>query len=258
MRPTMRSRGPAAESRHLPSKSTSVGEPFGSTALEPGQTKLRRRFKRTTNDVFEMSLASLEKGYERSMVFRSTLDEETDRGCALMAAGFHEEALADLLRKSFVRGKAAEDLLQQGRSLGDFSAKIDLAYSLALIPAEAHQDLHLVREIRNDFAHSSKPLKFDERSIGDRCKALRLTFLEKNGPPRKRFTNAMMGLASILDFAIHNAKSPQPKPLMREELTEEKARKIAELKKMLTEMHQRGEIDLETMAWPKGRPGSDK
>ncbi len=36
------------------------------------------------------------------LLFRATLDDETDRGCALMAAAYLDSQLEELLRKTFV------------------------------------------------------------------------------------------------------------------------------------------------------------
>ena len=87
--------------------------------------------------------------------FRPTLTPETDRGCALMAAAYLDSQLEELLRAVFVDDqKVVSELLQSERALGSFSAKIDMAYSLGLLPADAYRDLHLIRKIRNECAYA--------------------------------------------------------------------------------------------------------
>ena len=56
--------------------------------------------------------------------------------------------------------------------LSSFSAKIDIAYSLNLITENLKGDLHILREIRNEFAHSTVMLHFDT----DEMKALLTKF----------------------------------------------------------------------------------
>lgn len=45
--------------------------------------------------------------------------------------------------------------------LGTFSAKIDIAYAIGAISPEAHRTLHIMRDIRNDFAHAEDEMDFD-------------------------------------------------------------------------------------------------
>jgi len=49
--------------------------------------------------------------------------------------------------------------------LRTFSAKIDIAYSMGLISAGVRRDLHAMREIRNEFAHSDGILSFNHEAI---------------------------------------------------------------------------------------------
>ena len=98
--------------------------------------------------------------------FRATLTEETDRGCALMAAAYLDDQLECLLRRTLVDDNTAiDDLLRSAGALGSFSARIELCYALGLLPGQARRDLHLIRKIRNDFGHVAKPLAFEEPGI---------------------------------------------------------------------------------------------
>jgi DNA-binding MltR family transcriptional regulator len=44
--------------------------------------------------------------------------------------------------------------------LGRFAAKVDVAYAFELIDDELHQDLTVIRNIRNEFAHSVTDISF--------------------------------------------------------------------------------------------------
>lgn len=83
--------------------------------------------------------------FDDVMQFRSSLSPETDRGCALMAASFLDSELGDLLRSYVVDDRSvADEVFGQAKPLGTFSSRIDAAYLLGLISANARRDLHLL------------------------------------------------------------------------------------------------------------------
>jgi DNA-binding MltR family transcriptional regulator len=148
--------------------------------------------------------------FEEVMTFRETLDGETDRGCALMAAAYLDSQLEELVRTSFVDdSKAADELLGVSKPLGSFSARIDIAHLLGHIGKKVHRDLHLIRKIRNDFGHTSTPLDFHHPPIQARCRELYHSFLKEDASPRKRFTNAVLGLLACIHVSIYNTKRPK-------------------------------------------------
>lgn len=56
--------------------------------------------------------------------------------------------------------------------MGTFSAKIDLAYRIGLISLDEKSSFHLIRKIRNEFAHSSEEISFESDIIKDRISEL--------------------------------------------------------------------------------------
>jgi Domain of unknown function (DUF4145) len=71
----------------------------------------------------------------------------------LIAAAQLENALRDLI-------KANKPKLSN-RFYRGLAAKIDLAFGLGEIDAKLQADLHVIRDIRNKFAHTPTPLHFD-------------------------------------------------------------------------------------------------
>jgi len=57
--------------------------------------------------------------------------------------------------------------------LGTFSARIDAAYCLGLLSKDENRDLHLIRKIRNDFAHKLIDMSFESQEIASRCRELK-------------------------------------------------------------------------------------
>src|SRR5690242_19486358 len=110
---------------------------------------------------------------DEGVAFRHTLDHETDRGCALMAASYVDSQLDELLRKRFVKDlDVADNLLGQAMPLASFSARIDSAYALGLIGPRVRRDIHLIRKIRNEFGHNPTLIDFGHAPIEARCREM--------------------------------------------------------------------------------------
>jgi DNA-binding MltR family transcriptional regulator len=106
------------------------------------------------------------------MVFLDKLKAESDRGMVLISTGYIEEQLKKILLAYFVDDPALRSLVEGGSApLGAFSARITTSYALGLISKAEHDDLHILRRIRNDFAHNIHA-SFETQSIMDRCKLL--------------------------------------------------------------------------------------
>jgi hypothetical protein len=86
-----------------------------------------------------------------------------------------ETALEQLIEAKLLPApNKGRDILSAGPQapLGTFSAKIDAAFQLGLISKPLARDLHLVRRIRNDFAHDPGELTFETPAVSDRVRAL--------------------------------------------------------------------------------------
>jgi DNA-binding MltR family transcriptional regulator len=107
-----------------------------------------------------------------NQVFKE-LDEESDRGTALLGAEFLNAVLEALLRAHLVDDKKKIDsLLRVDGPLGTFSARIKTSYCLGLIGPKMYRDLERIREVRNAFAHCLAGQTFETASIKGRCEAL--------------------------------------------------------------------------------------
>lgn len=102
-----------------------------------------------------------------------TLRGETDRAAALLGAAYVDNYLTDMFRVK-LHEDAPRKLFEDRGPLWAFANKIDLAYGLGWLSTDVWADLHVVRKIRNDFAH--KPdhlLSFGADSIRDRTANLK-------------------------------------------------------------------------------------
>lgn len=169
-----------------------------------------KRFQKVGFDFLPMPLRTSMKII---LEFRKTLTPETDRGCALMAAAFLDEKLIELLRKNLADDvRLAVKVFEPNGALGTFSARIDMAYLLGLIPKNAQKDLHILRKIRNEFAHVPDKLTFDDPNIAARCRQLYFDRVTDDGPSRVKFVRAMMGLVGVIEGKIIVSKHAVPEP----------------------------------------------
>jgi DNA-binding MltR family transcriptional regulator len=107
------------------------------------------------------------------------LSTEADFPCVVVSLSFIDQCLASLLHRFFIDGSTADRLLDHRGALGSFIARVDLSYCLGLITKELFQNLHVLGEIRNVFAHSRFKLSFDSPRIKDLCELL--TFPKAKG-----------------------------------------------------------------------------
>ena len=100
-------------------------------------------------------------------------DEKNYRAIAIVGVTFLDILLESILR-AFLADEENEvkELLRYGQPLGSFSAKITMADCLGLIYKPVRDDLHLVRKIRNQFAHELD-VSFEDRKIQSWCNGLK-------------------------------------------------------------------------------------
>jgi hypothetical protein len=78
---------------------------------------------------------------------------ESDRGAAILAGSFAENALGHYLRFRMRDQEVADALFSPMGPLSSFSQRIAIAYAFGLIPKQRYRDFELIRKIRNHFAH---------------------------------------------------------------------------------------------------------
>lgn len=102
--------------------------------------------------------------------FMNMLGNESDRGCVIVSAAIFDDILTSLLKQKLAPSlEKRDELFENGSSdFSSFSSRIDLAYRLGLIKGNVRATLHMIRKIRNDFAHLSDPKSFDSSSVKSR------------------------------------------------------------------------------------------
>ena len=136
--------------------------------------------------------------------FAESFNKETDRGAAILAATILDDSLQLLLRKSVLavhenetkRLKLIDGLFESRGSLDSFSSKIDFAFIIGAIDKNTRDALHIVRDIRNHFAHHHNG-SFDEDRTLSRIQSIgQLLF------PKVEITDKA-GFLTKLGYVIH-------------------------------------------------------
>lgn len=138
-----------------------------------------------------------EEALKRMTALIEEIEGQTDRGAAIVGAAWVEEAMSVAI-ESFLHSdkKAWQRLFGGNGPLATLSAKIDLSRLLGLISETIRSDLHIIRDIRNEFAHQiahkteHTKLAFCSKHIADKCLALRCVAHEKHSDPRIAFVRA--------------------------------------------------------------------
>src|SRR6267143_6200243 len=143
----------------------------------------RRRTKRRGNEMTDEGTGDLESLRRQPEVVagreavRRLLEEmagESDRGAVLVSVAMLSEALHHLLKIRLTPNPSTEDAFLDGHNspLGSFSSRIDLAYRIGSVSEKFARDLHLIRRIRNDFAHRAANCALTDPAVRDRIQEL--------------------------------------------------------------------------------------
>jgi len=130
--------------------------------------------------------------------FLKEYQSETDRGAALVGAAQLDQQLLELLKRYFIDGKESSELLEGALApLGTFSSRILAAFCLGLISEYEFRELQLIRKIRNEFAHRTHGLMFEDQKVASLCANLddRMPDALEHAiemTPRLRFVNAVI------------------------------------------------------------------
>lgn len=138
--------------------------------------------------------------------FLREFQAETDRGAALVAGALIDLRLKETLAGFMINCREATDLLsgERGGPLGTFSARINACFALGLLTAHERTECHLIRKIRNEFAHRAHGTTFADEKISSLSHSLRSDLPGGTeafrGNPRSKFINAAILIALALRY----------------------------------------------------------
>jgi DNA-binding MltR family transcriptional regulator len=126
--------------------------------------------------------------HKESVHLWEVLRAESPLAATLICGAFLDKALAALLMKFFVKGQTAHNILDENKgAISDFFKRANLAYCLGLITSMMLQNLLLIAQIRNVFAHSHKTMDFSHPDVAELCAKLQVPKVAEQialgGPP---------------------------------------------------------------------------
>ena len=150
---------------------------------------------------------------KRETNFIKEINEQTDRGAALIVATWLDEELRAAIKTKFINSDSNENRMFEGNGpLSTFSSKIEIGYSLGLLSKQNYSDLTIIRKIRNDFAHSildsnSEPVSFSSQHIRDRCYSLKRVEDENFESPRHSFLRNCAAIWADINLIVWAGKT---------------------------------------------------
>lgn len=129
---------------------------------------------------------------------------ESERGMTVLVAAELDRVLEAVLKSYLAPDRARDDLFEGGSPpLGIFSAKINLARALHLIRDDEYELLHLIRRIRNEFAHNPD-VAFSDKRISSWLNGI--PERETMSDAKSKFTICAVELIAALEAdAVHEA-----------------------------------------------------
>lgn len=141
---------------------------------------------------------------ETIMMLANDLDRETDRALAIITTAHLDDLLERLISITLhIPNPSAHKVMFEGINapLSTFNSKIELLKACQILSEDEAHDLHLMRKIRNDFAHELIGISFETPSVRDKCHELRAARGDGDlGSARDRFKKATIRL--IVDITI--------------------------------------------------------
>ena len=135
-----------------------------------------------------------------------SLRDLDDRGLVLSLAAFAEEALGELLKAFMTPSETTTQLVEGFNApLGTFSSRIKAAYAIGLITKEQFLDLERLRKIRNEFAHSWKPVDISKQKVAALINSMAFSRIDDHFPetPIEKIRSSMSCLLVEIRSSTH-------------------------------------------------------
>lgn len=148
-------------------------------------------------------------------------EAQSDRGVAIIVAAYVDAKLKEVLEAFFsdnLSKKQSEAIFEGPTApLGTFSSRIRMAHAMGLIGPKTEHDLHIIRDLRNDFAHRLLILDFSNELVIRRCRSLKLADISLLGgtprpEPRKRLIQSGVLALHYLYGEMRARKTGAPVP----------------------------------------------
>ena len=123
---------------------------------------------------------TLREVIEEAWDYQEALEQESDRGAAVLAFSRFEDFLKEAISTKFIEPdkkchkKCHKEIFQGRGPLSGFEQRMVIAHALGFYDRETMNGIKIIQRIRNRFAHSVYPLGFDHEGIANGCRALNI------------------------------------------------------------------------------------
>lgn len=95
------------------------------------------------------------------------VQRRTDASTVMVGAAILDNGLESAIatRMPGLNNRLKQKLFEGYGPLATFAAKIDVALAFGLVDVETHKKLHVVKRVRNEFAHSPDTVTFESQEI---------------------------------------------------------------------------------------------
>jgi DNA-binding MltR family transcriptional regulator len=141
------------------------------------------------------------KQREQEDAFFEVFSKETDRGLAIASICYLDNMLEKLIKAAYRKDQRIKMLFKDNQILQSFYNKVCIAYFSGLIPRVVFDDLKLIGEIRNRFAHSVlETISLNDLPITQKIDELKQLppDLKKKYPPRLSFMLITVHIGTLL------------------------------------------------------------
>lgn len=140
---------------------------------------------------------------------------ESPRAAIVLAGSFVEHFLAQYIRHFMVDDPDISRLFKDFGPFATFDQRISAGYAFRLIPAWIKDDLVLIKNIRNHFAHSPRQLTLDDAKASEMLAKLSTANdqafeMDKCQPQERKKLLYLFAVARFVVFA-HNTMLKHPK-----------------------------------------------
>lgn len=134
------------------------------------------------------------KNLETATIFQQHLKEGTDRDCVLLAASFLESKLEQLLEDKLVGNDDFKyQLFDSKGTLGTFSSKFQICYSLGLISKPTMENLAIIELLNSEFEKQDSARTIEDLLMTEKVYELTSNlYFEYEVAPRQYFSNVAL------------------------------------------------------------------
>ena len=99
------------------------------------------------------------------------INHGSERSVVLVIGAVIEDRLQSAIEQLLTHLTEDEkvDFFGENGPAGDFASRIKISYAMGAIPKWMRDDINIIREIRNAFAHSQLQISFDDKEVADLC-----------------------------------------------------------------------------------------